>query len=348
MIERNKSTRIQYIDAMRGFTMILVIYHHILIDYLPEHSFSFNDIFVLFRMPLFFFISGFVLYNPAKIWNMAFICAFLKKKFMIQVPSTLFFLLIVCIIFQNNFVSALFSFAKNGYWFTLSLFEYFLLYALIKYMIYKFNLIRWETLVLISYALIVVVVPFISYICPSLQFDIYPIYNLLGIRQLYYFIFFIFGVIIKKFFSNYQDYIFSDKKVGGYILLFGGCILLDYSLNVTNVVNIITKLLEAFSGILVVFSFFRHYSKTFSSENRVGIVLQYVGRRTLDIYLLHYLFLPRNMELFTDILMKVPNPIIEFFVTFLLSILTMFFCLIVSNLIRVSSTLSHVLFGIKL
>lgn len=348
MIEQKKLTRIQYIDAMRGFTMILVLYHHILIGYLPEHSFSLNDIFVLFRMPLFFFISGFVLYNPAKIWNMAFISGFLKRKFVIQVPSTLFFLLIACIIFQNNFVSALFSFAKNGYWFTLSLFEYFLLYAFIRYIIYKFNLIRWETPILISYALIVVAIPFVSYLYPSLQCDSYPIYNLLGIRQLYYFIFFIFGVIIKKFFSNYQDYIFADKKVGIYILLFSGCILVDYSLKVASVVSIITKLLEAFSGILIVFSFFRHYSKTFSCENGVGIVLQYIGRRTLDIYLLHYFFLPRNMDLFADILMKAPNPMIEFFVTFLLSILTMSFCLVLSNLIRVSSTLSHVLFGVKL
>lgn len=348
MIEQKKIPRIQYIDAMRGFTMILVLYHHILIDYLPEHSFSFNDIFLLFRMPLFFFISGFVLYNPAKIWNMAFIRDFLKRKFVIQVPSTLLFLLIACVIFQNNFVSALFSFAKNGYWFTLSLFEYFLLYAFIKYIIYKFDLIRWETPVLISSALIVVAIPFVSYIYPSLQFDSYPIYNLFGIRQLYYFIFFIFGVIIKKFFFNNQDYIFSDKKVGVYILLFSGCILIDYSLKVASVVSIITKLLEAFSGILIVFSFFRYYSKTFSSENVVGIVLQYIGRRTLDIYLLHYFFLPRNMNLFTDILMKAPNPMIEFFVTFLLAILTMSFCLVVSNLIRVSSTLSHILFGVKL
>lgn len=63
--ESNKTKRIEYIDALRGFTIILVIYAHVVFSSYGENggsleSFSFNDIFLSFRMPLFFFISGFV------------------------------------------------------------------------------------------------------------------------------------------------------------------------------------------------------------------------------------------------------------------------------------------------
>lgn len=69
--------RIGYIDAMRGFTMLLVVYSHILyFGYGPlfmEHRTTFNDVFTIIYMPLFFFISGFVLYRKI------FVCSFVNK-----------------------------------------------------------------------------------------------------------------------------------------------------------------------------------------------------------------------------------------------------------------------------
>ena len=60
--------RLEYIDALRGFTMILVVFAHIInygyhiTDAKAETMDTFNNLFIRFRMPLFFFISGFVLY----------------------------------------------------------------------------------------------------------------------------------------------------------------------------------------------------------------------------------------------------------------------------------------------
>ena len=39
-------------------------------------------------------------------------------------------------------------------------------------------------------------------------------------------------------------------------------------------------------------AFFRYYENWFTRERVVGRSLQYVGVRTLDVYLLHYFFLP--------------------------------------------------------
>lgn len=48
-----KQNRIEYIDAMRGFTMILVVFSHVCTLTFVTESVT-NNIFILFRMPLFF------------------------------------------------------------------------------------------------------------------------------------------------------------------------------------------------------------------------------------------------------------------------------------------------------
>lgn len=56
--------RLKYIDVIRGITMLLVIYSHLnykLFGNYPESAI--NNIFVTFRMPLFFFISGFFMFS---------------------------------------------------------------------------------------------------------------------------------------------------------------------------------------------------------------------------------------------------------------------------------------------
>ena len=59
--------RIQYIDAMRGFAMFLVILCHVFTFSFGNHKSVISDWFLTFRMPLFFTISGFVLYK-ATFW----------------------------------------------------------------------------------------------------------------------------------------------------------------------------------------------------------------------------------------------------------------------------------------
>ena len=53
--------RIEYLDALRGFTMILVVMSHVALFNLGVDVRSdgcYHTYFQLFRMPLFFFVSG--------------------------------------------------------------------------------------------------------------------------------------------------------------------------------------------------------------------------------------------------------------------------------------------------
>ena len=130
-----KKKRIEYIDAMRGFTMILVVFSHICVygygKEAVDDMVSFKNVFISFHMPLFFFISGWVLYKAERVWNWNFIKGFLTSKFMMLMVPTVFFFLLYVLVFKDARITAEdLNAAKDGYWFTLALFEFFLLYSL--------------------------------------------------------------------------------------------------------------------------------------------------------------------------------------------------------------------------
>ena len=73
--------RIEYIDAMRGFTMILVVIAHVIFfSYQGIDVFNWGKFFKIFRMPLFFFISGYIMYKASRIWSGEVTWDFLKKS----------------------------------------------------------------------------------------------------------------------------------------------------------------------------------------------------------------------------------------------------------------------------
>ena len=64
-MEPQKNNRLKYVDALRGFAIILVILVHMALFSFGvniEKADNVNYYFVLFHVPLFFFISGFVFY----------------------------------------------------------------------------------------------------------------------------------------------------------------------------------------------------------------------------------------------------------------------------------------------
>ena len=133
------SKRIGYIDAMRGFTMILVVYSHVCGFCLGNRNIAFNDVLFLFRLPCFFFISGWLFQGTwgkgtqgiqgtvpsvssaadytgtvphtyfSSVWSIA------KKKFMVQIVPTFIFLLLLA---PPPFFFHQLGAVKGGYWFT--------------------------------------------------------------------------------------------------------------------------------------------------------------------------------------------------------------------------------------
>jgi fucose 4-O-acetylase-like acetyltransferase len=109
----------------------------------------------------------------------------------------------------------------------------------------------------------------------------------------------------------------------------------------------LSYLFTGIGGIIIVFTFFRRKAVLFSQETKLGSTLQYVGRRTLDIYLIHYFFLPYHIKWLGNMLQLYDNKLIEAMIALSLALVVMAVSLLVSEVLRLSPFLAHYLFGAR-
>ena len=125
--------RIAYLDALKCLAILLVIDLHIMAvnGFKPYENLASQMLYAPV-MPLFFFVSGFLAYKQ----NMSIKDAWnnIRKKFVFLIIPALVFRIGTDLMNQKN----LFSFitgGMHGYWFTIVLFECFLVYYLITLVI---------------------------------------------------------------------------------------------------------------------------------------------------------------------------------------------------------------------
>lgn len=337
----NKTTgRIEYIDALRGFTMLLVVFSHVVAScwHTANLGISLNDFFTQVRMPMFFFISGFVLYKESVVWNGKQIISFFRKKIPVQLLSPFLFFLVYIHFMDIPFSDAVGESAKAGYWFTFVLLEYYLIYAAVRFCFRG----KWGHIVVLLVGLLLYAVNWTPF------YDAIPLdrhwKEVLSVPKWDYFLYFVLGTLARK------NYPLVEKLLDSKWLL--ACFILYYFLVNTfddmlpgNVLFVGRTL--SLTGLVVLFAFFRNKQNVFSKERFLGRTLQYVGRRTLDIYLIHFFLIPHALSV-VRVFHDHPMPVIEATVSFVLAGIIIAFCLVISNIIRLSPLLAHWLFGAKL
>ena len=323
--------RIEYIDAMRGFTMILVVYSHICHFCLGDSLLGYNGTFFLFRLPCFFFISGW-LFEPVSQRPFRQI---VHKKFMVQIVPTFIFLLILAP--PPEFFHQLGA-VKGGYWFTFVLFEFFILYMLAV----RFGR-RWMPWV--------VLVITISSFCYARYYNALEtsakgvlvwIINLLGFMSVTlwrYFLFFCIGAWMRRHFDAFVKW---TNKPAVILMITVVFFVIASTPHIDNLwYEILRFYLGGITGMWMVFTFFR-LSASWLQKIHLSKPLQYVGTRTLDIYLLHYFFLPRFLMPYADQLRAYDSHLLEFLVIMGISLIVLALALLSSYIIRLSP-----LFGVK-
>lgn len=340
------STRIEYIDALRGLTMILVVFNHVatfvwdlMCPGIPSVHIYLSQI----RMPMFFFISGFVLYKTETVWNLSHVGQFLRKKFMVQIIPTIVFLTLFVHVMDLNMETTLLSYAKDGYWFTYILFQYFLFYALAQ-LCFK----RYANPIMVVAGILLLPI----YHQPLTNLIPLPetVKGLLSITYWHYFLYIVLGSLVRKHFQQVEQWLDSRW-------LLPICIAAYFLLNIYRDVlpghghgligSFLIGLVLTFTGLTVLFAFFRTNQSHFTKDKVLGRSLQYVGRRTLDVYLLHYFFLPRQLGAVIPAFKEHPMPVIEAACSLVIALMIVACCLLVSNIIRLSPLLAHYLFGVK-
>ena len=346
-----KTKRIGYIDAMRGFTMILVVYSHICSLCLGDMWMGWNDVFFLFRLPCFFFISGWLFEHVGCQWDTITIKQTIRHKFMVQIVPTLIFLLILAP--PPIFFSRLGA-TKGGYWFTFLLFIFFVLHILLSWFTKKMSARNQEVVMLLIAILILVVSCFyeVNYLRHFSQMEWgTSLMGFLSFRLWRFYLFFYLGTLVKRHFAVFIQW---TNKLWLMALIVIGFVVIALQPHSDDAIT--QYLIFSIGGVLgmtMVFTFFRHlytspllspYSSIFHHPSSI---LKFVGTRTLDIYLLHYFFLPRFLLPYTDQLQAYDSKLIEFLVAMSLALVVVGICLLVSYIIRLSPFLGHYLFGAK-
>lgn len=360
--------RIEWLDAMRGFTMILVVAYHV-----AQFGFLENEktsaalpFLVLFRMPLFFFVSGFLAYKSRFIWTVGNTLPLVRKKLMVQIVPALIFLCLFIVFktngtFQDSFMRAMQSPTKNGYWFTWVLLQMFLIYYVISIVAHKtfptpsvregaekssiagrFSWVFWLAVWILSIAAYeTLYLPRVFKYHKDVFFD----YTSL-VQTIRYMQFFLLGNIVHRYWDRVQklfDSIWFFPLVATLAVLCCADIFRWHTLKFawTN----LPRTTAMYTLLLMVVMFFRYNRKWFTMEHPLGRTLQYTGQHTLDIYLLHFLLIPSMPFIGTWLNAHHPNFLIDLVVSVGIALPIVAACLLISRLLHTSPVLGKFLFG---
>ena len=195
------------IDIARGIAIILVVVGHSGVENHIRNGVYF------FHMPLFFFISGFVLYKDETRWTAGYIARFLiVKKFPVQIVTMLIFFLIYMKLNQIGVMEGIYSDSKLGYWFTFVLFIYFCIYSVCRYFLDLFGCKGiLADVCLLSIGFLVYVLVFVKSVFASLPID-RDVKDLLSMCHWGYYFYFVIGTLFKKYYAKIQE-ILDNKPV---------------------------------------------------------------------------------------------------------------------------------------
>ncbi len=340
--------------------MLLVVAQHVMgyaFDIgLPKET-AIQDILILFRMPLFFFVSGFLAYSAKTVWDGKTLGKSLLKKLRVQMLPTIVFLAAYLAIFRKDFdiavMETLAKPLKSGYWFTYVLLMMFIVYYPFAYLESKLN--QWTKGRLPSWLPILVlwIIAMVAY-----ETNYMPKYftymkeewcNYTSFAQLtLYFCFFVSGNICRRYWKQ-AERLFDSKWFFAVVVVLALLCCLEFFKwhNLRLMWANLPRTLAIFSFLGIIIMCFRHHEQTFSKQTRLGRAMQYIGTRTLDIYLIHYFFLPHLHMVGPWLKANKPGVLVEMVMIISVALVVIGFSLLTSNVLRTSPIFRKYLFGQK-
>lgn len=272
--------RIAYLDALKGLCILCVVEGHVLSTngFKPYDSLS-SMMLYSFGLPIFFVISGFLAYKPSMavkdVWNNIY------KKFMFLVIPAVIFRMALNMMHHKNVFSFIVD-GMGGYWFTAVLFECFLIYYLVM-LVVKND--KWRIGILIALSLA-------GLMLKSTNEDLGPaIIDLPRLSKLFQF--FVAGLLARKYREKYESLMQNEiMKVVLLVTFFIVLFIITYPMPA--VLNLFLHyVVLRYAGTFSIISFFTCHDDFFKRENKVNALINYLGQKSLAVYLLHYFFLPR-------------------------------------------------------
>lgn len=273
--------RKSYIDVLRGILILLVVIQHQDTFIFINSELGINSILVSIRMPLFFFISGFLLHSPDFLNN--FQNRFFNRVICQLYPTILIFIIYNIFVANQPLSESIQDPSKNGYWFTYVIFIHFCAYSIIMYVLSSHinsvqRIIFFALITLIALVLFLRTSNINEFILgEGNHHDIFSIY--LFSKHLPPFLL---GALTKQHFNSIMRRINSLTLVfcfvfAVYMVYFSNALLYYY----------IGKLLMT----VTIFMIFSYCSRYISYNGILKRHFVWLGKSTLQIYLLHYFFI---------------------------------------------------------
>jgi surface polysaccharide O-acyltransferase-like enzyme len=102
-----------------------------------------------------------------------------------------------------------------------------------------------------------------------------------------------------------------------------------------------------YCGIFTIFGFFRRYGDFFSENKFIGKPLQFVGRNTLDVYLLHYFVLLGVPTFLYPYVAGTDNLLIPLIVGMVVAVAIVAVSLLISRILRLSDHVAYYILGAR-
>lgn len=286
--------RIKWIDALRGFVMFAVVLFHVLILSfgLEQQSSVICILRYCFDVPLFFFVSGYFLYRPLSDWNGERVRHALKSRTLTLLLGTLVF---SNIYFAGRSGMDTFCWLPDGnfgyFWFTISLFQMFLSYLL------AVGLAKLTRPWVLWVILIGVSIAGFAWVGMRPGEEWYTlIYNSETFTHTPYFVM---GMLMRRFRVQTLRLLDNPKTLSVLTITFLGSLYFAY-ITPDRISFYIDYRIYAFArgalsrvaGTLLVLNIFYIYRDRFDRPSPGINFWLFIGRRTIDIYLLHYFFIP--------------------------------------------------------
>lgn len=312
--------RYNYIDRLKGLAIILVVIGHILSFSMIGDRNPINTVITSFHMPLFIFLSGVVIKEP-KLGKALF-----KRLLQLLVPFLVVGLLFnLCI--NDSFESFFANGFKKGYWYlwVLAVYNLFLLSTKI-FLLKRYHFIK-------DFIIGFVFFLFLKFLSQRVGTNDWFSLSLMSNLWLYFYA----GFLVRRY--NGINWIIKKKSL--FSIAFISYIPLLILYDKGTIVHF-AQIVPLTAIIILLYIFVCRNDKYSKIEN----LLEWIGKRTLDIYIYHYFILQIiNIPYLGNWFIETSNYFLEMIVLFVMAVVISWTCIYMGKVVRLSPLLKKFVYG---
>lgn len=317
-----KKQRIQYIDRLKGFAIVAVIFGHLSMWQLGGYH-SPTWLVGTFHMPTFLFLSGFVLTSPS-------VSKCLHKLLQFLLPAVIVGG-VYAYYMDSDLAHFFFHEAKTGYWYLFVLSGYYILMMLFHYLNTYDG--KKGLLVDICFATIIFVgLAGLHFLLGKKVSDLFCVYKMFTFWPVFFF-----GYMVKKY-KKLKDFVFSNVGYAIAVIVYAVGLYLSY--------NEFWYYIGIPLGLFAAAFFANLFQRRENNSSFFERELARLGRGSLDVYIFHYFFLwTISLHPFGTYCFETGNLLLFVLVSAGLSIVIAYLCLLVGHILKSNNILQTIIYG---